>query len=182
LDHLHCKGVELSEKKGKKLRMGQVAFPLQLLQSSQKINAWTLLEKKRGTKTSSHLIRRTLQKASINSDARGYSREAITEHLKLANQDYYSIKGSAKELRDTTLENLAAEMAQIGNTSKEKMLQVLHHREKHRATARKIRVLRRKLRTGSTTMVTIQNENGEQQGIPGKMEIEAAIMANNLAK
>ncbi len=49
-------------------------------------------------------------------------------------------------------------------------------------TARKLRHIRGKLHTGSTTMVTITDENGQRRGITEKKEIERAIMDNNMAK
>lgn len=53
------------------------------------------------------------------------------------------------------MENLAEAMAAQGNTTKEKMITVIPHREKQRDTVRKIKYLQRKLNKGSTTRVTI---------------------------
>lgn len=65
---------------------------------------------------------------------------------------------------------------------KEKILYEIIYREKQRTTARKIRYLRRKINTGSTTMVTIQLDDGSLKDLTGRDEIEEAIMANNQAK
>ena len=54
----------------------------------------------------------------------------------------------------TALEALALAMAEQGQTDKEKILKALREREQQRSTARKIKYLRGKVRTGSTTMVT----------------------------
>jgi hypothetical protein len=58
------------------------------------------------------------------------------------------------------------------------MLKVIRHREKQRCTARKIRFLRGKLNTGSTTMVTV-TQGGIKKDLTGKKEIEEAIILNN---
>ncbi len=56
------------------------------------------------------------------------------------------------------MDNLAAAIAAEGNTPKETILKVICQREKQRSTAKKIRFLRSKINTGSTTMVTIQDD------------------------
>jgi hypothetical protein len=62
------------------------------------------------------------------------------------------------------------------------MIQVIKHREKQCNTARKIKYLRGKINSGSTTMVTIQPKEGIKKDLMEKMEIEEAIMKNNQAK
>jgi hypothetical protein len=57
----------------------------------------------------------------------------------------------------------------------------IRHREKQHNSARKIRFLRGKMKSGSTTMVTV-NENGIQRDLTKKHEIEQAIMLNNMEK
>ncbi len=92
------------------------------------------------------------------------------------------VKGNDKAIRATAQENLAEALAEEGNTTKEKMLKVIRHREKQRTTARKIKFLRGKLKAGSTTMVTVQLSDGSSQDITGKQEIEEAILKNNQEK
>lgn len=110
------------------------------------------LKKAKGLKASLRLIRRSLRKASIPRGARALSQATIKAELKVAFQDYYQIKGSDRELRDSAQERLAEAMAEAGNTKKEFMIRVIRHREKQRATARKIRFLRGKLNNERTTM------------------------------
>jgi hypothetical protein len=62
------------------------------------------------------------------------------------------------------------------------MIQILRHREKQMSTAKKIRYLRGKIFTASTTMVTIQNPAGECIDLTEKDDIELAIMMNNMEK
>lgn len=55
-------------------------------------------------------------------------------------------------LHNTALENRAEALAAEGNIDKEKMLNIIHHRELQRTTARKTRYLQGKISTGSTAM------------------------------
>jgi hypothetical protein len=171
----------LAEKKCRKFRKGQVAFSPQM--AHRRIKAWSLLLKKaKGARTSSRLLNRSLRKASILPTARGFSIKEIEDKLKNEFQTYYKLKGSDKALRDSAMEQRAEAWAAEGNKKKEKMIKIIRHREKQRTTARKIRFLRGKLNKNSTTMVTIQSEQGISKDLTGKEEIEEAIMANNQAK
>jgi hypothetical protein len=89
---------------------------------------------------------------------------------------------SDKMLRDNALEKRAEALAAEGNVTKEKMLAIIRHREKQRATARKIKFLRGKLIRNSTTMVTVQSEQGISKDLTEKADIEVAIMKNNQAE
>jgi hypothetical protein len=103
----------------------------------------------------------------------------LQESLKEAYQNYFKIKGSAKELRQTALEALAEAIAKEGNATKEKTLKMLRERESQRNTARKLRLLRGKLKAGSTTMVTIEDADGNKVEITNQKDMELAILKNN---
>ncbi len=183
IESLRCQGVKLAEKKCRKLRRGQIAFSPQIQTAHWRINAWSLLLKKaKGFRTSSRLLKCALHKASIPSGARALSCKDIEIELKTAFKDYYKLKGSDKMLRDTALEQRAAAWAKEGNMKKEKMIAIIRHREKQTDTARKIKFLRGKLTRNSTTMVTIQSDQGTSKDLTEKAEIEAAIMENNQVK
>jgi hypothetical protein len=183
LDSSRCKEVRFAERKCRKYRKGQVAYSPQLDTVKKQIYAWTLLEKKaRGQRISSRLLCRALTKASLTSESRGLPLADITSKLKHLFQEYYKIKGSSKEVRDSAMESLAEALAEQGNTKKEKMIQAIRHREKQRDTARKIKYLRGKINTGSTTMVTIQTDKGRKRDLTEKKDIEEAIMKNNQDK
>jgi hypothetical protein len=98
--------------------------------------------------------------------------------LKAAYQEYYIIKGCAKELRNTALESLAEAIAVSGNSSQEKTLAALREREKQRNTARKLRYLWGKIQYGSITMVTTLDAEGNMMEITNQKEIEQAILDN----
>jgi hypothetical protein len=111
-----------------------------------------------------------------------FSEETLQEQLKLAYQDYYKVKGTANELRQTALENLTATIALTGNSTQEKTLKQLRERESQRQTARKLRYLRGKLRSGSTTIVTTVDEAGNRVDIINQHDMEKAILDNNHIK
>ncbi len=183
IDLERCKGVMLAEKKCRKLRMGQVSFSPVIQQASRTIRAWDLLEKKaKGIRTSSRLLSRSLNKAKLPPESRGLPLEKIRKNSQEAYKAYYVTKGSHKELRDSHTEQLVEAIAEAGNTTKEKVIKVIRHREKQQFTARKIKFLRGKLSRGSTTMVTIQQEDGTFKDITGKRNIEDAIIASNNLK
>jgi hypothetical protein len=60
----------------------------------------------------------------------------------------------------TALDNLATALAEKGETDKEKLIQAIRQREQQRRTAKKIKYLQGKLRSGSTTMVTMLDSSG----------------------
>jgi hypothetical protein len=120
-----------------------------------------LLEKKaKGLHTSSRLLRRALIKANIPPSSRGLSLNNIQQNLQDAFKAYYKVKGLDKELRSSYTEKLVEAIAAAGNTSKEKTLKLIRQQERQWSTAHKIKFLQRKLNTGSTTIVTIQKEDG----------------------
>jgi hypothetical protein len=165
------------------LRTGQVAFSPELNAARLKIKVWLLLvSKAKGRKVSSRLISRFLKKSNIALEARSFSEDVLQEHLKNSYQEYYKIKGSASELRQTALENLAEAIAASGNSSKEKTLKALHERESQRNTARKLHFLRGKMKADSTTLVTTVDANGNRVDITNQQDMEKAILDNNHQK
>ena len=183
LDALRCEATTFAEKRCRKLRLGQVAFSPELNMSRLKIQAWLLLiarTKKR--KVSSRLLKRSIKKANLPLEARSLPEEDLQDRLKEEYKTYYQIKGEAVELRMTALVNLATALAEKGETDKEKVIQALRQREQQWRTAKKIKYLQGKLRSGSTTMVTTLDSSGNRIDITNKKEIELAILESNKAK
>jgi hypothetical protein len=115
-DDLRCQVTALAEAKCCKLRKGNVAFSPALNEARLVIKALSLLlQRAKGQKIRSRLISRTLKKVNLPPNTRGLSSEAISEHLKNAYKEYYLIKGEAKKLWNTALENLALALAEKGN-------------------------------------------------------------------
>jgi hypothetical protein len=172
-----------AEHKCRKLRMGQVFFSPILATARLLIKIWSLLEKKaKGVKISSWLLKRSLHKASIDASARSISRRQIQAELKDAYTNYYKLKSHLVQLRQTALDGLADALAAQGNTSKENMIRQLQLREKQRSRARKIHFLQGKMRAGGTTLVTIQDAEGNTIDLTEKLDREKVIVKNNKEK
>jgi hypothetical protein len=183
LDELRCKVTSAAELKCRKLRKGNVAFSPELNAARLLIKAWSLLlQKAKGFKISSRHSSRTLKKVNLPAHTRGLSIEAVSIQLKEAYRAYYLIKGDAANLRNTALENLAAALAEKGSKVQSKILEDLRRREAQRSTAKKLRFIRGKLRSGSTAVVSVTNAQGEKIEISNKLEVETAILASNKSK
>jgi hypothetical protein len=183
LDFLRCEITANAERRCRKLRTGQVAFSPELNACWLKIKAWTLLIScAKRNKISSRLLKRTLKKACLPTEMRGLPLTVLEEKLKEEHKIYHQIKGEAKQLRMTALESLAEALAAQGNVEKEKTLKALREREQQRTLARKIKYLQGKIRTGSTTMVSITDADGNRQDITKKSAIEKAILDSNRLK
>jgi hypothetical protein len=108
--------------------------------------------------------------------------DQVQDNLKAAYTHYYECKGQADFMRKTALELWAEAIADKGALAKEKVLKDLREREQQRATARKLRFVRGKMRTGSTTMVTVVDADGQRRDITDKLETERAILRKNKEK
>jgi hypothetical protein len=180
IDVLGCQAAASAESKCRKLRKGSIAFSLELNRLQLTIRAWSLLlNKAKGKKVSSRMLSRALKNAKITEEARGLTIQAIQEQLKDSYKKYYAKKRSAHELWQTALENLADAIAETGNSTQAQVLKALRERKKQRATARKIRYLQGKIRSGSTTMVTTIDNDGKRVDLTNQWDIELAILVNN---
>lgn len=183
IDILRCQAVAFAERYCRKLRIGQVAFSPELNASQMKIQAWLLLmSRAKNNKVSSRLLKRRLKKAQLDSTTRGMPLQSLEESLRNEYKAYYQWKGDANLLRTNALEELAMALAEQGNVTKEKMLKALRDREQQRSTARKIRYIQGKIRTGSTTMVSVTDSEGNRQDITERIDIERAIRKINHQK
>jgi len=80
------------------------------------------------------------------------------------------------------LELLAEAIAVKGDLAREKVLRDLRQRVQQRATARKLRFIQGKMKSGSTTMIAVVGEDGNRVDITDRKEMERAILDNNKAK
>jgi hypothetical protein len=181
LADLRCQGVRLTERKCRKLRMGQVSFSLEIHMARTSIYAWSMIKKKaKGLRVSSRLL--TFNKACLPYNLKHAEEHLAGEHLAAAYKHYYSIKGSHKELRKSATENRAEALAAEGRLDKVKVLKEICERENQRSTARKIRYLHGKISTGSTTIVMINDVHGNKVDLTNKEDIKRAIITNNESK
>jgi hypothetical protein len=163
--------------------MGNTPFSDVLQTARRKIEGWTLLLKyKKGLKVSSRKLARTLKKADIHTKTGETTITEIQDELHKATKQYYIQKKSAAQLRDNYLQRLAAAVTATGNLKKETVIKQLQQREQQRSTAKKIKYLRGKLNRGSTTMVTVTNEDGTTTDIFDKNLMEKAIISSNQRK
>jgi hypothetical protein len=73
-------------------------------------------------------------------------------------------------------------LAEAHNVKKENTIKQLKERQLQRQTARHICYLRGKLKTGTTTIVTVDIGQGQTEDITTKRGIEDAIIRNNEEK
>ena len=173
--------VATAERKCRKLRMGQVAFSPAIGQARLLIQAWSLLDKRsKGLKISSRFLHQTLKKANLDTSCFSLPAASVSLQLKDAYRNYYALKSSHLSLREGSLHEWATVLSLAGNSDKETKVRRLQQRERQRSSARKIRYLRGKLSTGSTTLVTVQQ--GQWVDLTSKHEIEKAIVQNNSDK
>jgi len=140
------------------------------------------MKRRQGKRISSRLLDRSLAKTSISPLSKTLSKEALSTALTAAYKAYYVLKRSHVDLRQTALDNLAEAVALKGDLSKATVLKVLRHREHQRQSARKLRYLRGKINTGSTTMVSVPDGENTWKDIVNKQEIKQAILDTNRDK
>ncbi len=161
LDVLWCQGVELAERRCRKLRMGQVAFSPSVQAAMRSINAWSMLIRRvKGLRVSSRLLQRTMRKASLEPVIKTLGIKFMEENLHLAYRHYYDIKGHHLSLRDSLLDTRAEAWAEKNNTDKATMIRMMKQSEAQCATSRKLKHIRGKLSMGSTTVVSVRQEDG----------------------
>jgi hypothetical protein len=183
IDSIRCQITAAAEKKCRKLKAGQVSFSPEIQQAHRSMKAWNLLQKRAaGRKISSRLLSRSLNKVGIQHSVISLSLQQIEQELNKAYKDYWALQASHKALRNTFLDNLAERLAESHNVKKGNMIKQLKERELQRQTARRIRYLRGKLKTGSTTMFTVDTAQGQTEDITTKRGIEDAIIRNNEEK
>ncbi len=183
IDQLWYKGVEEAERKCRKLRMGNVGFSPVIQLAMRQIRACSLLvKKKKGLKVSSRLLSRSLKKAGIDIHNRAMGLKYLEEQMLQSHKYYYSVKKNHGPLRETALDSFARAVAEKEGISKASAIKAIKLREEQRRTARKIKHIRGKLSTGTTTLVTVQLPSGELQDIVDKSSIEQAIMNENKSK
>jgi hypothetical protein len=102
--------------------------------------------------------------------------------LKSQFEAYWLLKRSHLDLRKTFLESLAESLANAGLNKKETIVKQLQEREIQRSMARKIRFLRGKHKSGSTTIITQELSDGTISNLTSKFDMEQAIMLSNLNK
>jgi hypothetical protein len=95
---------KIAEANCRKIWRGNVPYSDELQKARNKIECWSLLlKKKKGLKVSLRKLSRSLKKASIQANTKNYTTKEVKDELELATKEYYKLKKSAKELRETYL-------------------------------------------------------------------------------
>jgi hypothetical protein len=117
LGNIRLQCIQRANKKCRSLKLGQVPFSPQLVQSWQKLKAWQLLLKKlNGGRVNSRFLNRTLKQASIR-DTSLLTKSDVEWNLADCWVTYRRLKKEAPRLRATWLEEVAAARVAEGNTS-----------------------------------------------------------------
>ncbi len=182
-DKARCAAVMVAKKKCRNLRTGQVAFSPTVKLLMSQIKAWKLLLKRNaGGKVSLQFLERSLKKAGLCAQEKTMSKMYFEEKLKETYQLYETAKGNAAFLCSNYLHMLAEARSEKKNTTKEKIYRNLLRVERQIDTARKVRQIRGKMQSGSTSMVHVQDEEGRWKHLTEKTAIEEAIMVGTQKK
>jgi hypothetical protein len=183
IDRLRMQHAKIVEANCKKMHKGNVPYSDELQKIRNKIEGWSLLlKRKKGLKVSSRKVSRSLKKANIPEHTKNYTTTEVKDELELATKEYYKLKKSAKELRETYLTRLATAISSQGNLKKANIIKQLRLREQQRSTARKIKYIRGRLSRQSTTMVTIKQQDRSTIELLNRKEMEKAIVKSNKNK
>ena len=181
LDALRERGMLYAESKCRKLHMGGKDWSPLLQQARHTIEYTKLcLSRSRGAHVGARTLIRLSKKTSLI-----FEHKTVDELIKLLHESYISysaIKAQHRELRLTFLEQLAERQAEAGNISRATSLHNLIEKEANRALFRKLKFMRSKGTSLSTTSVTITNDDGTTKELHRQEDMEEAIREENRRK
>ena len=179
LDQLRVKGMEMAEKKCRKLKMGQRKWSPLFAEARKKINyIKASISKVNGKKVNTKYLYRLSKQLGFSTE--GISLEQLTQYIYLAKKEYESIKENHEEHRRTFFEDLATALSEEGNGSKESQLKQLILREEQQSTFRRIKRLKGNNNL-ATTFVQV-HQDGEVVDIVDQTAMEQAIIESNRHK
>jgi hypothetical protein len=176
LDNIRLQCIQRANKKCRSLKLGQVPFSPQLVQSWQKLKAWQLLLKKlNGGRVNSRFLNRTLKQASIR-DTSLLTKSDVEWNLADCWVTYRRLKKEAPRLRATWLEEVAAARVAEGNTSLAQELKNLVSREQQRRDARLIKhAMSSNVRKG-LSVIEIEDRDGNWTEVTDQKTIEHELL------
>ena len=179
LDSIRLQAMRVADRLCRKLPMGSIPYTPAYSAVRTRIELWTLVIKKlSGKDVDSRFLSRKANKAKIVAPLERSLAEA-KELRAAAYRDEKRLAKSAASDRKTWLESLAEARAADGNLSQAQELKNLLSREEQRRTARIIRRVNGKLRSGSLTSVVAPNMYGVWVEVTDKQEIEKSLMKEN---
>ena len=179
LDQLRVEGMMEADKKCRKLTMGAIQYTPAYSAARTRIELWSLVVKKlRGGIVDSTYLRRKAKSAKVT-DPLGRTLEEALEMRTAAYQDEKRLAKASEGKRQSWLETLAEARAEEGNLTQEQEIKNMLRREEQRKTARIIKRVNGKLRSGSVTSVVAPNSSGEWEEVTTKEGIEKALLEEN---
>ena len=173
-----------AEKRCRKVRAGNVPFSPLVDKAAKTIYLWNLLlSKRRGTKVSSSLIRRTSKKCEIIIDPT-LTDENIRTLRNNAIKRYKTLKPEAKQHREQFISDLADAIEEVYGTKKASSVRSLTVMEEQRTINRQIKMKLQGINNGSISRLEIQNPNNPQEYIwtENKDLIETSLIRANKKK
>ena len=181
LDKLRIQGMEWAELKCRKLHMGKYPWSPEFTAARDTVYLWILVIKKlSGCHVHVRKIIKLRKRLGIQSTAVDMAEAG--RFLDAAYKAYKEVKVKAHSLRVSHQEALAKAKANEGNTSVVSQLKSLEHRENQRRRHRIIRAVTREEGNKDTTMVEITKEDGTEEEITERKDLEQAIMQENESK
>lgn len=168
-----------AENKCRKIKAGSIPWSPKIQHIRNVIRYWTLILKKHnGQKIRTKTIKRVSRKIKIKYEL--VDKEKAKENLKSAWSEYKTMKGKAREMRDTHLEYLAEAMAQAKQTKTASILKCLSEQEKIRESYRRIKAATKvsAVREGLHT-VNAPDGFGARMDCTTKQEVENACLNEN---
>jgi hypothetical protein len=168
-----------AERKCRKLRMGAISWSPQFKLIRDKLHAWNLLRKRaKGGKVNTRMLIQQL-KAAVLEDHLLDTLSEIEEARASIWREQKRLKAQATSLRASWLQSLAEAKAELGLMLAAQAVSNMQRREEQRRTARMIRRVNDKLRSGSVTMVLAPDDDGHWTEHTEKLEIETALLQEN---
>jgi hypothetical protein len=181
LDSLRVMGMNLAEKKCRKLNMGGKQWSPQLQHARWTIEYIKLcLSKTRGAKVNARPLLRLSKKTHLQYQYKS-SRDLIIL-LDKAHVYYKSIKTEHIQMRQTFLEGLADRLEAAGQGKKATILRQLLETEAQRDMFRQLKYIRAKSNNLATTQVSVTNIDGSTSTFTKQEEMVAAIATANKKK
>ena len=165
-----------ADSKCRKLCMGQVAYSDTYARVIKQIELWKGVKKrKEGKQFSNSKIRALARQLGIQSPNQ-YTLEEVIQQKDLAFQQYYKVKKKHQEHRETFLDKKAAQLAEINDLDKIKVLKQLRDREKMRISNRRIDWTLEKHLGSGITKISVEDRNGNSRDVTSQTGIEQACI------
>jgi exonuclease III len=181
LDKIREIGMIKSEKKCRKLRMGNIRWSPELQKARDRIEYFKAsLSRAKGSKVSARFLIQLGKKCEANS--RGMDILQLEKESHDAFVHYKTIRENHQERRDRFIDELAEAQAEAGNKKKAQILKDMIQVEKQRSVFRRISLIAGEKQNLGTTFVEVKDSNGNIEQITDQHQMEVAIINENRKK